>query len=123
MLSNYCWKLNVKSAIADWRFRIWEAFEIANKKPLVTLSERSVDLGCLKSNDNSYMLIAITNIHSLKKHIDAFEIILDKSLGDFKKAMLYTKSTEENCQIERGCDTVIKISGIETAGYLLLTTD
>ena len=121
MLSNYCWKLNVKAAIADWRFRIWEAFEIANKKPLVKSSERSVDLGCLKANDDSYMLIAITNIHSLKKHIDSFEIKIDKDLGDFKKAVLYTRSSEETCMIEYNRDTIVKIHGIDTAGYLLLT--
>lgn len=120
MLSNYCWKLNVKSAISDWRFRIGEVFELLNKKPLVTSKEKSVDLGCLAANDNSYMLIAITNIHSLKKHIDSFEIKIDKSLGDFKEAMLYTKSFEKSCMIEHGCDTVVKIPGIETAGYLLL---
>ena len=66
---------------------------------------------------DDYLIIAITNTHSIKKSIDAFDIKTDKSLGKLNEAVLYTKDGEEKCVID---DTVVKVPGIKTAGYLLI---
>ena len=121
LLKNYCWKPNTKDPIADWRFKIYEVFELLNMKPDITASAKSVDLGNLMADDGSFMLITITNIHSLKNSIDSFDINIDKSFGEFKDAVLYTKDYQKKCIIESGKDTIVKIPDIETSGYLLLT--
>ena len=125
MLENFCWKPGVKPGmgIADWRFRISEVFELMGKAPKVTKTQRYVDIGCLSSNDGSYMLIALTNIHSLRQSIDSFDIHLDTSLGKFSKAVLYTKDGDVSCATEQNNGTTIKIPGIEVSGYLLLSKE
>ena len=115
MLTNFCWKIGTKGGLADWRFKIYEVFEMMHKKPMVHTKERAVDLGCLVADE--YIIVAITNTHSIKKSIDAFEIKIDKALGEFKTAVLYSKDGEENCKIN---GEIINVPGIKTAGYLLL---
>lgn len=120
MLTNFCWKLGTKGGLADWRFKIYEIFEMMQKKPIVRTDERAVDLGCLVSDKKDYVIIAITNTHSYKKSINSFDIEIDKTLGEFKTAVLYSKDGEENCIVEDNGKTVVKVPGIKTAGYLLL---
>ena len=120
MIANYCWKPNSHGGIADWRFKIREVFEIFDKKPLITTTEKAVDLGCLVADDDSYIIIAITNIHSLKNSIEMFDIKIDKSFGEFEEAVLYSKTGTHKCEMICDDDTVINIPGIETAGYLIV---
>lgn len=120
MFGNYCWKLGEKGQIANWRFTIDEVFELFGNEPMVKCSTKSVDVGTLIADDDSFVILALTNIHSVKNNISDFDITLDKKLGEFKNAVLYTKDYEK--EIELVCDekTVVKIGEIETSGYVIL---
>lgn len=118
MSKNFCWKIGVKSNIGDWRFRICELFEILGKKPVVISDEKDIDIGVLQADDKSYLLIALTNIHSLKKQVDAFELKISGYLGEFAHATFYTKDGKDRLDIENG--TLVKIPGLKTSGYIIL---